>query len=487
MKNYYSILGLAANGLNASGNKYSLDEIKTAYKKLVIKYHPDKNPEAQTRSKFEEIQKAYEIFEDPEKRKIFDEELSKDPGAGCDDESLIVTLDEEVNIRLDQNDGINLDNCRVLTLAPPKGTDITSLIENAEYSGEQILEIAKKKMSFAQAIADNARSFSYLSGAQQFELLFIICIGLTEAEVKRFLAKDNVKILLNKLTSHQEKFENDFLSACIKQKDIAIQIFKYLSEYINKLSIKFLYALVQHFPELIDIIMQKHASNLRISEVISLLDKNNDNQPKIVDAYMQTASETQRNKFQNYLNLTCLLSDCNDWNQFFIIMKNQYKNIVQLGIDAFMLVNYCQKKFKQDKNNRKNEEASEHEDVGFESIMDNYSISLAKYFILSMLFSSPLSSDFANLQANDKDELCREIVSALLLSQQCSKVNNDNELVEFLLKNGSVNRFINLISHIELKFFSDDLISKIILYILEYSPTKSSGNLEGSEFWSMRK
>ena len=64
MKDYYNILGV-----NKSSNK---EEIKTAYKKLALKYHPDKNIDnkEEAENKFKEISEAYEILSDDEKKII---------------------------------------------------------------------------------------------------------------------------------------------------------------------------------------------------------------------------------------------------------------------------------------------------------------------------------------------------------------------------------------------------------------------------------
>ncbi len=63
---YYKILGLSKNATEK--------EIKTAYRKLARKYHPDLNPDnKEAESKFKEINEANEVLSDPENRKKYDE------------------------------------------------------------------------------------------------------------------------------------------------------------------------------------------------------------------------------------------------------------------------------------------------------------------------------------------------------------------------------------------------------------------------------
>ena len=65
-KDYYKILGV--------DKKASQDEIKKAYRKLAVKYHPDKNPgDEAAEEKFKEINEANEVLGDPEKRQKYDE------------------------------------------------------------------------------------------------------------------------------------------------------------------------------------------------------------------------------------------------------------------------------------------------------------------------------------------------------------------------------------------------------------------------------
>jgi curved DNA-binding protein len=64
-KDYYKILGVDKTA--------SQDAIKKAYRKLAVKYHPDKNKgDKEAESKFKEVAEAYEVLKDPEKRKKYD-------------------------------------------------------------------------------------------------------------------------------------------------------------------------------------------------------------------------------------------------------------------------------------------------------------------------------------------------------------------------------------------------------------------------------
>uniref|UniRef100_A0A8C8ANL1 J domain-containing protein n=1 Tax=Otus sunia TaxID=257818 RepID=A0A8C8ANL1_9STRI len=64
-KDYYKILGIQS-GANE-------DEIKKAYRKMALKYHPDKNKDPNAEEKFKEIAEAYDVLSDPKKRAFYDQ------------------------------------------------------------------------------------------------------------------------------------------------------------------------------------------------------------------------------------------------------------------------------------------------------------------------------------------------------------------------------------------------------------------------------
>lgn len=65
-RDYYEVLGVSKNA--------SASEMKQAYRKLALKWHPDRNPNnKEAESKFKEINQAYEVLGDPKKKEAYDQ------------------------------------------------------------------------------------------------------------------------------------------------------------------------------------------------------------------------------------------------------------------------------------------------------------------------------------------------------------------------------------------------------------------------------
>ncbi|RMW38703.1 MAG: hypothetical protein EA442_04655 [Candidatus Nitrosopelagicus sp.] len=62
---YYQILGITRD--------YTIQEIKAQYRKLMLKYHPDRNKTKSAEAKCKKINEAYEVLSDPDKKARYDE------------------------------------------------------------------------------------------------------------------------------------------------------------------------------------------------------------------------------------------------------------------------------------------------------------------------------------------------------------------------------------------------------------------------------
>ena len=64
-KDFYKVLGIPRTATD--------DEIKKAYRKMALKYHPDKNKDPGAEEKFKQIAEAYEILSDKKKKDVYDQ------------------------------------------------------------------------------------------------------------------------------------------------------------------------------------------------------------------------------------------------------------------------------------------------------------------------------------------------------------------------------------------------------------------------------
>lgn len=151
MKDYYNILGVE-RGCNQA-------DIKKAYRKLAIKYHPDKNPEGD--SKFKEIAEAYGVLGDAEKRKGYDR-----GGANFEDLRDMFSGFGSTDI-FTQNWGINLDivvnqKIELKDLLTGKTIEVVYTKNGESTPNRFSIELSPEKTKH-QLIFDGNRSFSRLT------------------------------------------------------------------------------------------------------------------------------------------------------------------------------------------------------------------------------------------------------------------------------------------------------------------------------------
>lgn len=75
-QDYYQVLGVPRGA--------SSDEVKKAYRKLALKHHPDRDQSSGAEKRFKEINQAYEVLSDPQKKQMYDQfgHVAFEPGAG---------------------------------------------------------------------------------------------------------------------------------------------------------------------------------------------------------------------------------------------------------------------------------------------------------------------------------------------------------------------------------------------------------------------
>ena len=87
---YYAVLGVSRDA--------SDQELKSAYRKLALKFHPDRNPDdKEAETKFKEAKEAYEVLSDSRKRSAYDQFGMQTPnslGTGMNKKFLIKTIEE---------------------------------------------------------------------------------------------------------------------------------------------------------------------------------------------------------------------------------------------------------------------------------------------------------------------------------------------------------------------------------------------------------
>ncbi|MFD3005768.1 DnaJ C-terminal domain-containing protein [Thermus tengchongensis] len=145
MKDYYAILGVPRNATQ--------EEIKRAYKRLARQYHPDVNKSPEAEERFKEINEAYAVLSDPEKRKVYDTYGTATPPpppppGGYDFSGFDV---EDFSDFFQELFGGGLFGGMGRRARPRKGRDLRAelalTLEEAFWGGEKVLDVGGRRVS----------------------------------------------------------------------------------------------------------------------------------------------------------------------------------------------------------------------------------------------------------------------------------------------------------------------------------------------------
>lgn len=175
MKDYYNILGVERG--------CSQEDIKKAYRKLAIKYHPDKNPDGD--SKFKEIAEAYGVLGDQEKRASYDRGSSAGStfedlrdmfgGFGADDiftQNWGINLDIVVNQKIELNDILSGKTIEVVYTKKGESTPIRFSVDlNPDTTKHQLIFDGSR--AFSRLTFQNMGNQGKLGGGSMFNRTFI--------------------------------------------------------------------------------------------------------------------------------------------------------------------------------------------------------------------------------------------------------------------------------------------------------------------------
>jgi len=191
---FYAILNVASNA--------TTEEIKKAYKKLALQFHPDKNHSISAANKFKQIQEAYETLSDPEKRKKYDEDGPK----------LLSLL---MGALKKQNEVIGL--CQLLVENKVISIPEEILISALEEASMKSIEVILHAVIQTGGSINEAALIVALGDPQKHGLLKPILAGIEET--KGFVTLKTFERVL-KVKNIDVKFSEKFCSILIKQETI---------------------------------------------------------------------------------------------------------------------------------------------------------------------------------------------------------------------------------------------------------------------------
>ncbi len=190
-KDFYEVLGVAKGADSV--------QIKKAYRKLALKWHPDKNHEAGAEAKFKEVGAAYEILSDDEKRKVYDANPEAFSSAGTVQkprtlaelyrEEIMDYFKQEAYESIKNSDNVDRLESIISRLTPDDLARVANILGTLISSGE--LTTSNIDMLFTHLEADSQDRIQSISDALS---VLRECHGENKAAMKSSLQRFNQEL-----------------------------------------------------------------------------------------------------------------------------------------------------------------------------------------------------------------------------------------------------------------------------------------------------
>jgi hypothetical protein len=238
MLNYYEILDLKCYAESA--------EIKRAYKKLAVKYHPDKPSGSE--EKFKLISEAYQFLSDPDEKARYDQALKEFNAADP-----MLARQPELRVHIPGHAGSTISTSSALAVLN-EGVDFSELLTLARVNEESLLGYVLKSYSLGFTMLQNADFFNALGKILQIQILIILfedqgAPALKHRLIEELKTETGKKYFYDALSDLAKKQKIDLNNFYITSHDLLLElpandIYQLAFEYEV-----FLFFILRHFPE----------------------------------------------------------------------------------------------------------------------------------------------------------------------------------------------------------------------------------------------
>jgi len=237
-QNWYRIIGLNPDGKKA-GKPYTEDEIKKAYHKESLNWHPDKNQSADAKERFQQLKEARDFLMNKDKREAFYDELAKSPDLFPDSgfDLMLITRERPSPAPVAS---VPVSPSTAMIVRPPHSPSINDEVNISDFfhhARADVIAYASSNPDLARAIFKNGRIVSTLSLEKQYELMLVTNHHAVLRQQQDGLENDFAREAASYLDSLENNRDNqeEFVTACCKQLSLVPSFYQAYPEIISGL------------------------------------------------------------------------------------------------------------------------------------------------------------------------------------------------------------------------------------------------------------